>query len=525
MLFKSLRLGLLFVVIVALSATALPLFSAQPTAYAQTNTITIGTTDLPSTLDPAQANTMMSWEILRHIYVGLTQQVIGTVDYELALADSHTVSEDGLTHTFTIKEDAIFNDGTPINAETFAYSVNRVMTLDYGPNDILEDIGLSVEVGEAGELIFTTARPIPYFEALVALPMFFPVDANDFPASEVNSFVASINGNGVYLLDSWDVGTFVNLVANPNYAYGHLAKTENIVLQNYANTEALRTAMINHEVDVAWRDVLLSDADTTAIENDGIEISHVPSSRMWYLMLNSKYDYVDDPVVRESVMMTLDRVGIVESDFGGYLTPAYSLVPELSGAAYLPLWDAEPDVEAADQLMHDAGYRESRFNQAAFFIATSQPGYGNLYANPLATIISDTRGLEALTVTTNATGDLSAFTDALLGGDAQGAMFAWTPTVVHPDAYLRPLLHSEGPLAFNNNYEDEEIDALLDQAAAETDPSAQAEIYHEIQTRLQSEYVIAPLWQDTLSILTWDDISGVSIEANFYLHYDQLMRE
>ncbi len=525
MLFKSLRLGLLIIVIVALSATALPLRSAQPTAYAQTNTITIGTTDLTSTLDPAQANSFMAWEILRHLYVGLTQQVAGTNDYELALADSHTVSADGLTHTFTIKDDAAFNDGTPITAETFAYSVNRVITLDYNPNNMLEDIGLSVAVGEEGELIFTTTRPVPYFEALVALPMFFPVDANDFPASEVNSFVASINGNGVYLLDSWDVGTSVNLVANPNYAYGDLAKTENIVLLNYASTEALRVAMVNHEVDLAWRDVLLSDADTTANENDGIKIINVPSSRMWYLILNSKYDYVDDPVVRESVMMTLDRAGIVESNFNDYLTPAYSLVPELSGEAYLPLWEAEPDVEAADQLMHDAGYRESRFNQATFFIATSQPGYGNLYAYPLALIISDTRGIEALTVTSQATGDLPSFTDALIAGDTQGAMFAWTPAVVHPDAYLRPLLHSQGQLAFNNNYENEDIDALLDRAAVETDATAQAEIYQQVQIAIQPEYVITPLWEDTLSILIWDDISGVSIEANFYLHYDQLVRE
>ena len=525
MLFKSLRLGLLIALIGAFVATALPLSSPQPTVYAQSNTITIGTTDLPSTLDPAQANSFMAWEILSHLYVGLTRQIPGTVDYELALAETHIVSEDGLTHTFTLKDDATFNNGTPITVDTFVASINRVATLDYAPNNILQDIGLTVEASEADELVFTISRPVPYFEALVALPMFFPVDSADFPANEVNSFVENINGNGVYMLDSWDVGTFANLVANPNYAYGELAKTENIVLQNYANTEALRVDMINHTVDVAWRDVLLSDADTTALENDGIEITNIPSSRMWYLLLNSKFDYVDDPVVRQSVLMTVDRDTIVANDFSGYLTAAYSLVPELTGTAYLPLWQITPDADAGDQLMRDAGYRESRFNQAAFFIATSQPGYGNLYAAPLASIASDTRGITSLTVTTTGTGDMPAFIDSLTAGDAQGAMFAWTPIVVHPDAYLRPLLHSNGMLAFNNNYDNEDIDALLEKAALENDSAAQDEIYHQIQTMIEAEYVIAPLWQDTLSILTWDDVSGIQMEANFFLHYDQLVRE
>src|SRR5262245_49908705 len=99
-------------------------------ADGQPNAITIGTTDALVNLDPADAGTFASWELLTHLYTGLTRQLPGKLKYELALAASHTISADGLTHTFAIRPDAAFDDGTPITAQTFADSINRVVKLN-----------------------------------------------------------------------------------------------------------------------------------------------------------------------------------------------------------------------------------------------------------------------------------------------------------------------------------------------------------------------------------------------------------
>src|SRR5258708_37740314 len=98
------------------------------TARAST-ALTIGTTEALLNLDPADASDVFSWEVLSHLYTGLTRQLPGTLRYDLALAATHTVSADGLTHKFTIRPDAAFDDGTPISVRTFVDSINRTLQL------------------------------------------------------------------------------------------------------------------------------------------------------------------------------------------------------------------------------------------------------------------------------------------------------------------------------------------------------------------------------------------------------------
>src|SRR5689334_234612 len=105
----------------------LSIFAAPNPAKAR-DLLTIGTLEAIPSLDPADAGDVFSWEVLTHLYTGLTRQVPGTLHYELALAASHTTSNDGLIHTFTIRPDAAFDDGTRITARTFADSINRALT-------------------------------------------------------------------------------------------------------------------------------------------------------------------------------------------------------------------------------------------------------------------------------------------------------------------------------------------------------------------------------------------------------------
>ena len=120
------RSGVVFVLALSLLCALLP--GASGLAQ-DAPAIVIGLTDFPRTLDPADATDLPSWELLYHVATGLTRQVPGTLDYELALAADHTVSADGLEHTFTIRPEAAFNDGTPITAQTFVDSIERVIAL------------------------------------------------------------------------------------------------------------------------------------------------------------------------------------------------------------------------------------------------------------------------------------------------------------------------------------------------------------------------------------------------------------
>ena len=435
------RYGIILLVLIAMIGIALPATHSPTPTYAQDNTITIGTMDVPANLDPALADTFMSWEILSHIYTGLTRQVAGTNTYELAAAAEHRVSEDQLTHTFTLKSDLSFTDGSPITAQTFERSINRVLRLDRGGATVMKTMVESVNAVDDLTLEFTLYEPIPYFDAVVALPPFFAVHADDFPVNAVNRDTPTLIGNGLYILDSWQPADFVRLNANPDYQLGEVARNDQILLKAFTDTEQLRLAISNRAVDVVWRDMFLPDAIRTGDESEDIVLHFQPSLRMWYFYISSNPDFDDssNPAVRQSLLSVLDRERVTGNYFNGYLAPAYGLVPEMLGDAHTSVWDVPRDPDLAVTLLTEANYRQSQRNNVTLGIATSQPAYGDFHANGIRSLNVDfvpIRPYMNINPFTNIDGPV--FIDALQNGDYQMAGFAWTPVTAHPDAYLRP---------------------------------------------------------------------------------------
>lgn len=525
---KTSRRLLIFTLILAVIVVAIPNAAEPSISYAQDNTITIGTLDIPANLDPADADSFVTWEILSHLYTGLTRQVPGTNTYELALASDHQVADDGLTHTFTVRTDTTFTDGTPITAETFADSINRIIRLDRNAAALMTEIE-SVTATAEDTLEFTLNRPNPYFEGLLSLPIFFAYHPDDFPSNDVNRSVESLIGNGVYSLDSWNPGDFISLRANPDYQLGDLAKTEIIQIQKYFATENLRLALVNGEVDVAWRDVLLPDAVRTAEENANINIYETPSIRMWYLYITGKpeFDLYDDTAIRQVMVRLIDRERITTDYFDGHLTAAYSLVPQQLEGAHTNLWQEPLTGDEAVAVLIEGGIQRRPTNQL-LGVSTSQTLYGDYYANAVANIIRDYAPIRLyITIGVNTFPNIAPVTAlrSYQDGSTPSFVFAYTPIVMHPDAYLRALTYSDGYFAVNAGFTSSVLDGLLDSAAIMTDQEEQDAAYREIQELVYPDYNIAPMWQDTVSALASDSISGVTVEANMYLHYDLLEKQ
>ncbi len=500
---------------------------AHPAKAQDETPIVIGTLDLPTILDPALADTFMEWEILSHLYVGLTRQVPGTTTYELAAATRHEVSSNGITHTFTLRDDLVFGDGSPITAQAFERSIQRVRTLDRDGAAMMNGVVSDVVALDDLTLQFRLEAAIPYFDALVSLPPFFAVPSSDFPSGRVPENQQTLIGNGVYVLKSRADGPVLTLVPNPRYQFGDAASNTGIVLHYYPDTEALRMALVSGAIDVAWRDVRLPEAVATAASNSAIEIATIPSVRMWYLLINTSQLFADttaDPIFRDVFVKMFDREFVIESYFDGLLSPAYSLVPPLVGEAYQPIYTSYTDSEEAIRVLTDNGYSPNR--PVFIGVATSQELYGSYHANAVNTLRV---GLTSVNRYINVSGSTNfvavTFVERLQQGAFPAPVFAYTPIVPHPDAYLRPLLHSESPMVRTNNYAQSEVDVLLNQARRTTDIEAQNAAYQEVQALVQSTNTLVPLWQDVVSVLYQAEIGGVLLEPNYFLHYDLLTRQ
>jgi peptide/nickel transport system substrate-binding protein len=517
------RRTLVWLIILALW---LPVITA-PSARAQdANTIVIGMTDLPTTLDPGEAYDFNAWEVLSHLYTGLTRQVPGTFDYELALAAAVEISEDRLTYAFTLRDDATFSDGTPITAQTFVDSVNRVLAMRREATRAVEPYVSSVEADDDGRLVFHLTRPVPYFLALVALPPYFPQHPDLARMEQPQPFPDGLTGNGPYTLDSFEVRERIVLRANPAYTLGPQPATDTIVLQYFPRSEDLREALRSHEIDLAWRALYLGHL----IELEGttgLQVVEVPSTRVFYLYLNHDREPFDDPAAREGVTLLIERDSVAEEAFAGHVTPLTSMIPVQFPDSYAPIWPDETDATQAEAILHEAGYRTRGQSLLAFGIGYSLQTYGVSHLAGLNQIVRRSLNISDYVesgVFTNI--ETPTLISAMERGEAGVAMFfAWTPLVPHPDAYLRPLAHSSEPIPRNGRYAKSQIDQLLDDAAQLDDPAEQGALYREVSEWLLGDYDLIPMWQEHLQVVAWEDIDGIQIEPNFFLHYDQLVRK
>ncbi len=517
------RTALALALVVLLAALLLPL-SITPARAQDPDTITIGTTDLPTSLDPGDAYDFAAWEVLSHLYTGLTRQVPGTVDYELALAESYSVSNDRMTYTFTLRPDAPFDDGTPITAQTFVDSITRTRALKRSAAQAIEDVVDTVEADDEGRLVFHLEQPVPYFLALLALPPYFPQHPTLVATGDPQPFAEGLISNGPYTLVTFDIGDEIVLAANPAYTLGPAPLTSTIVLRAFARAQDLREALLGGEIDLAWRALFTSDL--TILQNtDGIQLVDAPSTRVFYLNFNHTRDPFEDPFAREGVTLLIERASLIREALHGFATPLTSLVPEQFPDAYAPVWPEEPDIQRAEDVLRAASYSTRGQSRLQFQINFSQPTYGDTYVSAASELVRasftstdfvDTGVFSAI--------DTSTFVRALERGEGQAFLFAWTPLVPDPAAYLGPLAHSDSMIPRNAGYASDDKDALLDRAALLDDPAERGALYREVAGLLLKDYDLVPLWQDHIQVAAREDIRGIQLEPNFFLHYDLLVR-
>ena len=506
-----------------LAAPALPTVSHSAHAQAA-DTITIGMTDLPTTLDPGEAYDFDAWEVLSHLYVGLTRQVPGTLNYELALASGVTVSDDKLIYTFTLRPDATFSDGTPITAQTFVDSIQRVLALRRDATLAVEPYVENVAAASDGTLVFTLKQPLPYFLALVALPPYFPQHPTLAATDRPQPYAENLIGNGPYALESFQVRDSIVLTANPTYTLGPQPATPRIVLLYFDRSQALRDAMRTHAIDIAWRGMY--QGHLAQLEGlDGITVLDVPSTRVFYMYLGEDREPTDDPLVREGITLLVNRQPAIDDVLAGHATALTSLTPDLYPAAYIPRWPGTPDRPQAEAILRAAGYKDRGSLRLQVVIAFAQPLYGDPYATAVAHLGRDSfRESTFVDYAVQTNIESSTFMSVLEEGGTTVAVFAWTPLVPDTYAYYEPLFGSSHAMPVNGLYASPEIDALLAQAAVSDTPEEQTALYTSISDLLLQQHAIIPLWQDHIQLAAWDDIGGIQIEANYFLHYDQLAR-
>lgn len=509
---NPLRRGLICLLIVV--GLTLP---ALGSARAQTAGIVIGTVEKLATLDPADAGDVFTWEVMSHLFTGLTRQKVGTVEYELALASQHTVSEDGLTHSFVIRPDAAFNDGTPITAQTFADTINRTLTLSgRGGKVVAQYVKTASADASTNTLTLELVKPIPFIEQLVALPIFAPLPPSLYTVNAFNNTPTTFISNGIYKVEHFEPSKSITLTADPAWK-GDTPQTATITITHFDYPADLRVALINGDVDLAWRGLPDEDTDL-ALRTSGLRQENAPGLQSFYLLIDVTQKPFNNLIARQGTAYMFDRERAVKVGMQGMAEALYSLVPsqlEADAPAY-PAYDFD---KAAEVL---ASGKFTRYNQINSSMQYSRLLYGDLYAEGISVLNSNLQRQRTYILGVFDT-EPKTFLNQIERGQFKSIIVGWSPLVPHPYAYLQPLLASDGRLAAGAHYQNAEIDTLLKQAAT-AEPSAQSALYQQVQTLALQDVVAVPLWQNQQTLIAHENVQGIVIEPNFLLRYDQLKK-
>src|ERR1700722_15476194 len=209
------------------SATSLALgatLMAMSPAFAAGHTVTINTTQIFGTNDPAKISDYTDYMASANLYDGLAN-VDPKGNLVPELASSWDVSPDASSATFHLRPDAKCEDGSPVQAEDVVYSVERLLKINQGPANLFAGVlkSGSVEAVDAKTVKFNLLKTFSPF--LATVPAIRIVNSKvvkaNAGADDAQAYLAThVAGAGPYTLKSWDRGTGMTIVRDPNYYRG-----------------------------------------------------------------------------------------------------------------------------------------------------------------------------------------------------------------------------------------------------------------------------------------------------------------
>lgn len=328
-------------------------------------------------LDPAEAFELSTAEITANSYSLLVQlDMADTSKVKGDLAESWTVSDDGMTYTFKLKPGLKFASGNPVTADDVAFSFERAVKLDKSPAFLLTQFGLSgdnitdkAKAVDAATFTLTVDKPYaPSFvlnvltasvAAVVDKKVVMEKAKAMTPTAEYkydtdfgNEFLKTgYAGSGPYKVLAWRANEAVIMEANPNF-YGDAPKLKRVVYRHIKESSSQRLALENGDIDVARN---LQPGDLAAIEGKGnVAVTSAPKSTLYYFSLNQKNPNLAKPEVAEAFKYLVDYDAIGEKLIKGIGKVHQSFLPE----GQLGAMSENPyklDVAKAKELLAKAG--------------------------------------------------------------------------------------------------------------------------------------------------------------------------
>lgn len=469
---------------------------------AVTNEIVIGIAQDLDSLDPHHMTAAGTTEVMFNVFEGLVKP---TADGQIvpAVASEVSVSEDGLTYTFTLREGIRFHDGEPVDMEDVVYSLSRRMDgADAAAKNVALDIISDVQT-EGDQLILTLSEPSGDFLAYLMNVYIIPMDYDELETHPI--------GTGPYQFVSRAAQDNLVLSRFPDY-WGEGGKLDKVTYKILENAEGLVLGLQSGALDLVSH---MTSEQTSQLSPADFHVEQGSMNLVQALYLNCAEAPFDDVRVRQAMCYATDKQAMIHLAFDGYGIPlGTSMFPSFAKYYDDSLTDYYPhDVAKAKELLAEAGYPNG-FTMTITVPSNYSPHVAT--AEVLAEQLKEV-GIQAkiLPVEWN-----SWLSDVYTNRQYQS-------TVIGLDSNnmtARKLLDRFGSSAGNNftNYSNPEYDEILAKAITAIDDAEQTEAYRQLE-RILTETAANVYLQDMADLVAVrNGLSGLTFYPIYVLDVSTL---
>ncbi len=496
---------------------------------ADTKTVTFAKELDVISMDSSYATDGSSFEAIHATVDGLlTLDADGNLIPALA-KDKATVSEDGLTYTYELK-DAKWDNGTPVTAKDFVYAWQRTASSpDAEYNYLYGSDGAGIlnadevikgekDASELGikavndtTLEVTLTKPCDYFESLMSFPVFYPI--NQAFAEEKGDQYALTPENmlacGAYKMTSWETGSKYVLEKNDSYYDKDAVKVDKLVFNVVKDLSSSALAFESKDVNFTKLNKDLVDKYKSAST-----YTEVLEGYLWYFQYNYSNEFLTNANIRKALSLAVDREDLVNNVLKdgsivakGFVPTALATGPD--GKDYRETAPAymQTNVEEAKKAW-EAGLKELGVDSINLKLLFDNADPAKSAAEYLQSSLQST--LEGLTIEMVAQ-EKNNRIEMQKSGDFDVALTRWGPDYADPTTYL--YLMATGNSYNYGGYTNPEYDAKMKAASEAPDAATRWQLLKDAEGICMEDYPVAPIFQVGGASLVSENVKGIETHA------------
>lgn len=502
-------------------------------------TITVGTTDKVTTIDPAGSYDNGSFFIMNNVFPFLMNSKPGSADVNPDIAESAKFTAP-TEYTVVLKKGLKFANGHDLTASDVKFSFDRQLKIaaDNGPSTLLYNLDSTEKKDDLTVVFHLKAANDQIWPQILSSPAGPIVDEQVFSPTALTTDKEIVDGKafaGPYTISSYKFNELVQFKAYDGYQ-GLLAKpkTATVNLKYYADQSNMKLDVQEGNIDVATRSLSATDIDSLA-SNKNVVIHKGPGGEIRYIVFNfdtmpfgaktADANAAKSLAVRQAMADLIDREAIANQVYKGTYLPLYSYVPAgLTGATEV-LKDlygngkGGPDADKAKAALTAAGVS----TPVTLNLQYNPDHYGASSGDEYALIKSQLETSGLFTVNLQSTEWVQYSKDR--SADVYPMyQLGWFPDYSDADNYMSPFFQENNFL--KNHYMNAEVDKLIKDQAVETDATKRVKEIQDVQAKVAADLSTLPMLQGAQVVVSGKDVKGVdeTLDASFKFRFNVLSK-